>query len=96
MEFKLDGKAIFTEYDFHQKIADLLDFGDCYGNNLDALWDILTTDIERPIKLIWNHSKISCQNLGIETFYRIVKVLQNVQAWDEEMGCKERFEFELH
>lgn len=28
MEIKLDGKAIFTEYDFHRQIAQLLDFGE--------------------------------------------------------------------
>ncbi len=95
MEIKLDGKAIFTEYDFHRQVAKSLDFGEYYGNNLDALWDVLTTDIERPIKLIWDNSKISSKNLGIENFQKIVKVLQDVQAWDEKMGWNERFEFEV-
>ncbi|MEH2073690.1 MAG: barstar family protein [Nostoc sp.] len=89
IEIKLAGESIFTEYDFHRQIAQLLDFGEYYGNNLDALWDILTTDVERPVNLIWYNSAISCKNLGEETFQQIVKVLQNVQAWDNQ------FEFKL-
>jgi ribonuclease inhibitor len=83
MNIKIDGKAIFTEYDFHRQIAQLLDFGEYYGNNLDALWDILTTDVERPVNLIWDNSAISRKNLGGEIFQKIVKVLQDVQAWDK-------------
>ncbi|MCK6885045.1 barstar family protein [Enterobacter roggenkampii] len=26
-----------------------LDFGPYYGRNLDALWDRLSTDVERPV-----------------------------------------------
>ncbi|AFZ24157.1 Barstar, RNAse (barnase) inhibitor [Cylindrospermum stagnale PCC 7417] len=95
MEILLDGKAIFTEYDFHRQIAQLLDFGEYYGNNLDALWDVLTTVVERPVNLIWYNSAISHKNLGGETFQKIVKALQSVQASDQKMGWDTRFEFEL-
>ena len=95
MEIKLDGKRIFTESDFHRQISQLLDFGEYYGNNLDALWDVLTTDVERPVNLIWYDSAISRKNLDGETFQKIVQLLQDVQIWDRKMGWKERFEFQL-
>ena len=73
----------------------LFHLGEYYGNNLDALWDVLTTDIERPVKLIWYNSAISHKNLGEENFQRIVEVLQDVQTWDQKQGWDERFEFVL-
>ncbi len=95
MEIKLNGKIILTEYDFHNQIAKLLKLEEYYGNNLDALWDVLTTDVERPINLVWYDSAISRKNLGRETFQKIVKILQDVQMSDKEMGWEQRFEFEL-
>ncbi len=95
MEIKLNGKIILTEYYFHNQIAKLLKLEEYYGNNLDALWDVLTIDVERPINLVWYNSTISRKNLSRETFKRIVKVLQDVQMWDKEMGWEQRFEFEL-
>ncbi|WP_285720603.1 MULTISPECIES: barstar family protein [unclassified Pantoea] len=36
-----------------------MEFGPYYGKNLDALWDCLSTDIERPIRIPWCHSDLS-------------------------------------
>ncbi|HLP87055.1 MAG TPA: barstar family protein [Nostocaceae cyanobacterium] len=88
-KFYLDGKTIFTEFDFHRQIAKLFTFAGYYGNNLDALWDMLTTDVELPVTLIWDNSAISRQNLGEERFAKIIKVFEDMQKWDAE------FKFEL-
>ncbi len=37
----LDGSKINSENDFHKLMAELLDFGSFYGENLDALWDMM-------------------------------------------------------
>ena len=76
MKIKLSGKLILTEYDFHNQIAKLLKLEEYYveeyyGNNLDALWDVLTTEVERPINLVWYDSAISLKNLGRETFQKL-------------------------
>ncbi|EKY3120947.1 barstar family protein, partial [Cronobacter turicensis] len=52
-EIILDGKKIENESEFHSVMSDLLNFGPYYGRNLDALWDRLSTDVERPVKIIW-------------------------------------------
>lgn len=26
-----------------------------FGNNLDALWDVLSTDVPGPLEIIWHH-----------------------------------------
>ncbi len=55
----LDGRDIHTESDLHRILAEIMDFGPCYGRNLDALWDCLSKDIERPIIITWCHSDLS-------------------------------------
>lgn len=34
---------VTTIEEFHERVAQTLDFPDYYGHNLDALWDILST-----------------------------------------------------
>lgn len=95
MKVEIKGNKIFTINDFHQQIAKLLDLGSYYGNNFNALWDSLTTDVERPVSLIWLDSAISRENLGDEAFNMIVQILQKVQDYDVEASCNEKFTFEL-
>lgn len=94
MIVEIDGRIIREEADFHRELASALDFGPYYGRNLDALWDRLSTDVERPVALIWNYSAESRASLG-ETFDKIVQVLSRVQKQDEAFGWDERFRFEL-
>ncbi|GAX45868.1 Barstar [Tolypothrix sp. NIES-4075] len=58
MKVEIKGNKIFTINDFHRQIAKLLDLEPYYGNNFNALWDSLTTDVERPVSLIWLDSAI--------------------------------------
>ncbi len=45
----LEGKNIHTIDGFHAAIKDLLQFPDYYGDNLDALWDCLTTGSQQRL-----------------------------------------------
>lgn len=81
MEVVLDGSKIQTALDFHLQIAKLLDFPVYYGRNVHALWDVMTSDVERPLLLIWKDSAHSRQALG-EQFDQIVAVLERVQQRD--------------
>ncbi|WP_223811667.1 MULTISPECIES: barstar family protein [Pantoea] len=55
----LEGRDIHTESDLHRILAEMMDLDPCYGRNLDALWDCLNTDIERPTRITWCHSGLS-------------------------------------
>lgn len=48
----IDGALIKNEMDFHSALAEKLSLSSYYGKNLDAMWDVLTTDVERPICLV--------------------------------------------
>jgi ribonuclease inhibitor len=92
---EIDGREVLTEAHLHRLLRGALDFGPYYGSNLDALWDRLTLDVPRPVRLIWTHWQVSKRNLGAKRFGKICDLLRAVEAEDQERGYEERFEFEL-
>jgi ribonuclease inhibitor len=94
MNIEFDGEAIQAEIDFHYALAEALDLPDYYGKNLNALWDILSTDVERPLRLEWKNSVISKDAMG-ERFDLIVGVLRRVERQDREWNLADRFELIL-
>jgi ribonuclease inhibitor len=87
----IDGSQIRCESDLHDFLARELDFGPYYGRNLDALWDCLSADVERPVVLVWEKSEVSRTLLGVEVFERISSVLIRVMDQDDSFGLDERF-----
>lgn len=91
MIIELDGTRIGSVSDFHAEMAAALSLGSYYRPNLAALWDILSTDIERPIQLVWRESNESRIAMGKQDFDPIRDLLLRVQAQDEKFGWDERF-----
>ncbi len=54
MEFRIDCTGIETRPQLHKVLADTLSFPDWYGENLDALHDVLTA-IVSPTQLVLEH-----------------------------------------
>ena len=48
---KIDFSWCKYPLDLHQEVKEKLNLPDWYGNNLDALWDMLTGFIETPINI---------------------------------------------
>ncbi|MBB3306753.1 MULTISPECIES: barstar family protein [unclassified Enterobacter] len=90
----LDGLKIFSESDVHRYLADLLDFGPYYGSNLDALWDRLSTDVERPVKITWVHSELSKQRLG-DRFDKIIQIFERTKKQDIDFSWDDKFDYVL-
>ena len=77
-EIVLDAKEMKSREKAHQYIKQKLEFPEYYGENLDALWDMLTAyDREVKIKLINEDCLID--NLGDygESIIQIFKDLEN-------------------
>ncbi|MFE3262555.1 barstar family protein [Nocardia sp. NPDC059091] len=83
MQVTIDGTQIRTQTDFHNTLGRLLDFGPYYGHNSSGLWDRLTTDVERPVEIVWESSGISRELMGIEAFDAIATVLRDAADRDE-------------
>jgi ribonuclease inhibitor len=95
LKLVIDGRKIGNERAFHAALDEGLDFGPHYGWNLAALRDRLSTDVERPIHLIWEHASASCDYLGAAVFGEFCALLASVAEEDIEIDYPEKFEFTL-
>jgi ribonuclease inhibitor len=82
----LNGKTIRSLDDLYDRISILINLPEHFGRNLDALWDVLSTDVEGPFEIIWKNANDSKRSMGKE-FDRAVKLLRNLE--------KERDDFKL-
>lgn len=93
---ELDGQKICSESDLHDLLhRELFPEWDHYGRNFAALWDVLTSDVPRPVKLTWVNARASAEKMGAESFGLACAVLAKVAARDFDSEKSERFEFEL-
>ena len=70
----------------HNEIREKLELPEWYGNNLDALWDMLTGFIETPIniKVIFKPENESVENLK-ESVLIIIETFKEAAEEDEEI-----------
>ncbi len=73
----INGQEVLSIEDFYNELGRQLHFPPHFGNNLDALWDVLTTDISGPISITWNCSGASRSSMG-DTFEKVVTLLKRV------------------
>lgn len=83
MIIKLNGNDMTTKELFHDCLKQKLTLPDYYGNNLDALWDVLSTYSEK-LHLILSNKVQLLKNLGdyghsiIQLFEDVVKENDNI------------------
>ncbi|MER7765164.1 barstar family protein [Streptomyces sp. NPDC097619] len=82
MRVVIDGAAVRTPADVHATLSRALDFGPYYGRNLQALWDRLTTDVERPVELVWQDADLSRAALGEIPFAQFRDLFLEVEERD--------------
>ncbi|MFC0821252.1 barstar family protein [Moraxella marmotae] len=93
-EIIIDGRYIKTEQDFHKTLAEQCKVTEFYGCNLDALWDLLSAGVERPVCIIWHDSENSRKAMGL-VFYQIIHILQRVKEQDELFDWADKFDYIL-
>jgi ribonuclease inhibitor len=84
--YSLNGSTIGSLDDLYDRMSVLIDLPEHFGRNLDALWDVLSTDVEGPFEIIWKHADNSKKLMGRD-FDRVVKLFQDLE--------KERDDFKL-
>ena len=80
------GQNVHSLEELYGELTRQLPFPRHFGNNLDALWDVLTTDIEGPVQIIWQGAELSRHAMG-KDFDRAVALLLRVS--------KERKDFKV-
>lgn len=93
MDIKIYGDEMLSELDFHNEIARQFEVESYYGKNLDALWDLLSTGVERPVNLIWLNANISKEK--IKSFDKIVFIFEKVKNQDEQFEWEDKFTYTL-
>ena len=78
--------------DLHIELSKKLELPEWYGNNLDALWDMLTGFIETPVTItvIFKPETKSTENLK-ENVLKIIETFKEAAEEDEEI----KFDCEL-
>lgn len=72
----IDGLSIKKKDDFYQNIKKELDVPEYFGNNLDALYDILTEQPDILQMKFLHYNNMQCQ-LGTTFCKNLLKVLQD-------------------
>ncbi|WP_435796447.1 barstar family protein [Kitasatospora indigofera] len=61
------------------------------AGTFNALWDRLSTDVERPVELVREQAQASREALGAAKFGAICSVLRRAARQDSAFRLKERF-----
>lgn len=73
----INGQAVRSLEDFYGELTSQLPFPPHFGNNLDALWDVLTADMAGPVRIVWEDAEASRSTMG-EDFERVLTLLRAV------------------
>ena len=78
--------------DLHNEIREKLELPEWYGDNLDALWDMLTGFIETPIEItvIYKPENKAAENLK-ENVLKVIETFKEAAQEDDEI----KFSYEL-
>ena len=90
----IDGDIMNSEKDFHRNLAEVLDFGPYYGNNTDALWDMLSSGMACGFFICWKNSSTSKERLG-EKFDIIIDLFNKTKKRYQGKGEDMQFDFQL-
>lgn len=71
----LDFCTIENYDDFYQQIAQKLDLPEFFGNNLDALYDSLTADVEMPLQIEFVNMNLN----QLEEFDDLLQTMEDVE-----------------
>lgn len=72
---------------FYDELARQLDFPAHFGRNLDALWDVLSGDVEGPLEILWDGTQLSRASMGGD-YAKLVALLEEVAAERGDMTLK--------
>ena len=83
----LNGKAIRSLVDLYNQLSISLALPKHFGRNLDALWDVLSTDVEGPFEIVWKQADASKKAMGRD-FDRAIQLLQQLEEERDDFKLK--------
>ena len=79
----LRGNTLHSSDDVYDELTKQLSLSHYFGRNLDALWDVLSTDIEGPFEIVWKQASASRKSMG-KDFTRMMDVLRRLETVRED------------
>jgi len=73
--------------DLYDQLSQQLSLPEHFGRNLDALWDVLSADVEGPFEIVWKHADDSRKAMGPD-FDRGLKVLKELEEERDDFKLK--------
>lgn len=83
----LNGRVIRSLDDLYERLTDRLSLPAHFGRNLDALWDVLSTDIEGPFEIVWKYASESKTTMGRD-YNRIIKLFKELEKERDDFHFK--------
>ena len=74
----LDGATLPDAAAVYRKLGEALHAPSHFGNNPDALWDLISEHSGEPIEIVWRNAAQSAALLGLQ-YEKIVTVLERAQ-----------------
>ena len=84
----LRGDTVRTVGEFYDHLGNQLALPRHFGRNLDALYDVLSTDIPGPVEITWLGAVRSERAMGEAEFSRIVGVLKQIEFEREDFRLR--------
>lgn len=75
MKVIIDFKKIKTDEDFYSALSRKIELPDYFGNNLDALYDVISGDLKMPLKI----QLINLSSLKAKRFQHLLDTLNELK-----------------
>lgn len=90
----IDGRETRTPADVYRFVREVDDMPGDLPDHVDALWELFTEQITRPVDLTWTHADQSQAALGIQ-FMMMMAVLQEADGYTSRRPDRPRFRLAL-
>lgn len=87
-EIEFNFEEIKNTTEFYKTAVEKFPLPDYFGNNLDALWDCVTAEVELP-------AKVTFINLTVEQLEKFKKIIELFEDAENELG-EENLSFEYY
>ncbi|GGP27476.1 barstar family protein [Silvimonas amylolytica] len=64
--------------DVYDQFAAQLALPDYFGRNLDALYDVLSAEVQGPLKIIWQDAGAAASAMGKKHYAAVIEVFNDV------------------